>query len=85
MSSKWGIAGSKGSKEGGIEEAAKGGKKNINEKQIKKQGRRSFFIIFTQKRIGGRLCNCYISKARRCSEERERCGDNGGEGEEDKP
>jgi len=35
MSSKWGIAGSKGSKEGGIEEATKGGKRNINEKQIK--------------------------------------------------
>ena len=43
MSSKWGIAGSKGSKEGGIEEATKGGKRNINERQIKKQGRRSFF------------------------------------------
>jgi len=46
MSSKWGIAGSKGSKEAGIEEATKGGKRNINEKQIKKQGGRNFFFNF---------------------------------------
>ena len=35
MSSKWGIAGSKGSKEGGIEEVTKGGKE-ILMRQIKK-------------------------------------------------
>jgi len=46
MSSKWGIAGSKGSKEAGIEEATKGGKRSINEKQIKKQGGRNFFFNF---------------------------------------
>lgn len=52
MSSKGGIAGSKGSEEAGIEETTTGGKGYVNEKRIKEQGRRKSFLWRRELRAG---------------------------------